>query len=220
MAMPPGLFLLFGLNVLSAIVAFLTSYYAYRFNRMTDNPLLSSISIGFMLLGVGLVAEAWTSILLGGTLVELLGTRELALIATFTYLSIQMGAYLAFAIGYAFLAFGKAGRTVGAAAAMASFPPIVDLFGLYRYAVVSYFVVLVLLAFIVFQGALIHSRARNRFSLLVLLAFVLLLAAHAVLLISVATLSGNLFLFGASVQFLGFVSLLLFLLRSGRVGAG
>src|SRR5712692_136302 len=204
MPMPPGPFLLFGLNVLSAVVAFLTSYYAYRFNRMAENPLLSSITVGFMLLGVGLVAEAWTSLLLGRTLVELAVSRELAVVATFTYLSIQMGAYLAFAIGYAFLAFGRAGRMAGAAAVVAAAPPIVDLFGLYRYAVVSYFVVLVLLAFIVFQGALIHSRTSTKFSLLVLLAFVLLLAAHAVLLISVATLSGTLFLFGASVQFLGF----------------
>jgi hypothetical protein len=215
-----GPLLLFGLNVLSAVVAFLTSYYAYRFNRVAGNPLLSSIAIGFMLLGVGLVTEAWTSIILGRTLVELTVSRVLSIAATFTYLSIQMAAYLTFAIGYAVLAFGKSWRGTVAAAALVTAPPLLDLFGLYRYAVVSYFVVLVLLAFIVFQGALIHSRSKSRFSLLVLLAFVLLLAAHVVLLISVAGLSGNLFLLGASVQFLGFVSLLVFLLRSGRVGAG
>ena len=82
------------------------------------------------------------------------------------------------------------------------------------------FVVLVLLGFIVFQGVLIHLRSKTRFSLLVLFAFVLLLAAHVVLLVSVSALSANLYLVGTLIQFLGFLSLLAFLLRSGRVGAG
>jgi hypothetical protein len=92
--------------------------------------------------------------------------------------------------------------------------------GLHRYAVVSYFVALLFLAFIVFQGVLIHSRSRNRFSLWVLTAFSLVLGAHLFLLGAVVVLSSGLFLVGAVVQFTGFVSLLVFLLRSGRIGAG
>jgi len=215
-----GALVVFSLNVASAVVALMTSYYAYRFNRLAASPLLSSITFGFMLLGVGLLVEAGTSVSLGQTLIDVLVSRVLATITTFTYLSIQMIAYLVFALGYALLAFGKSARTVAAAAVPVVTPRVVELAGLYNYALVSYFVVLVLLAFIVFQGVLIHSRARTRFSSLVLLAFSLILAAHVVLLASVVALSGGLFLVGTATQFLGFASLLVFVLRSGRVGAG
>ncbi len=215
-----GPLVIFILNVLSAVVAFLTSYYAYRFSRLAGSPLLSSIALGFMLLGIGLLLEAGTSVALGQTLVDVGAFKVLAAAETFAYLSIQMVAYFVFAVGYGFLAFGKAGRMAAAGAALAVAPRIVGAGGLYNFAIVSYFVVFVLLAFIVFQGVLIHSRSSSSFSLLVLLTFALILAAHAVLLVSVVALSGVLFLVGTAVQFLGFVSLLLFLLRSGRVGSG
>jgi hypothetical protein len=218
--MAPGALLVFALNVFSAVVAFLTSYYAYRFSRVAESPLLNAITFGFMLLGVGLLAEAGTSAVLGLTLVDVLALRALALVETFTYLSVQMLAYLVFAAGYALIAFGKPAKAVAAASVLVVAPRVVDIVGLYRYALVSYFVVLVLLGFIVFQGLLIHSRTKSRFSLLVLLAFTLILAAHVVLLVSVVDLSGVLFLAGTAVQFMGFASMLVFLLRSGRVGAG
>jgi hypothetical protein len=214
-----GPLILFCLNVLSAIVAFLASYYAYRSDRLADSPLLKAISLGFMLLGVGLLAEAGTSVALGRTLVEIAAQRTIVVAATLTYLSIQMVAYLIFAIGYGYMVFGRSQKVAAAALLATAASRIIDLAGLYRFAVVSYFVVLVLLAFIVYEGVLIHSETRSRFSLLVLLAFVFILAAHALLLVSVAELAGGLFLIGAAVQFLGFVSLLVFLLRSERIGS-
>ncbi len=216
-----GPVLIFSLNILSAVVAFLTSYNAYRFNKLATNPLLKSIAFGFGLLGVGLLAEASVSVVFGKTLVEQLLTRAFGLIETFTYLSVQMVAYLAFAAGYAFLAFGRSTKVAaGLGVALAVGPGALDFVGLYRYAILSYLVVLLLLGFVVFEGTLIHFRSKSRFSLLVLLAFVLILAAHAVLLVSVLEFSGILFLLGDTVQFLGFVSLLIFLLRSGSVGTG
>jgi hypothetical protein len=213
-----GPLVVFTLNVLSAFVALLTSYYSYRFNRLAESPLLTSITAGFMLLGVGLLAEAGTSVALGQTLVDELVSRVLATLTTFTYLSVQMVAYLVFAVGYAVLVFGR--TKASAALAVMAAPLVLDAVALYRYAVLSYFVALVLLAFVVFQGFLIHSKTHTRFSMLVLLAFLLILVAHAVLLASVVALSGMLFLVGTATQFLGFVSLLVFLIRSGRVGAG
>lgn len=210
----------FSLNVLSALVALMTSYYAYRFNRLAESPLLNSITFGFMLLGVGLLVEAGTSVTLGQTLIDVLVSRVLATITTFTYLSIQMVAYLIFAAGYAMMAFGRSVKAAATAGVLAVTPRVVEVAGLYYYALISYFVVLVLLGFIVFQGVLIHSKSRSRFSMLVLLAFVLILVAHVVLLASVVSLSGLAFLVGTATQFLGFASLLVFLLRSGRVGAG
>jgi hypothetical protein len=212
--------LIFLLNTLSGIVAFLTSYYAYRFGRIAESPLLRAITLGFMLLGAGLFLEAATSITLGRTLVDATEFRTLAAIMTFSYLSIQMTAYLVFAIGYGYLAFGKPSRGVAVSAAVIVGVKAFALEGLHRYAVVSYFVALLFLAFIVFQGVLIHSRSRNRFSLWVLTAFSLVLGAHLFLLGAVVVLSSGLFLVGAVVQFTGFVSLLVFLLRSGRIGAG
>ena len=208
------------LNLLSALVAFLISYNAYKFRRVADNPLLASLAVGFMLLGVGLAIEAGVAVALGQSLADRLISGFLAVLETVTYLTIQMVAYLVFAIGYGVLAFGKPSKAAAAAGAALALPRVVDVVGLYRYAVLSYFVALVLLGFVVFQGVLIHSRTRNRFSLLVLMGFVLMLGAHVVLLYSVVALSGLMFLVGTSVQFLGFVSLLLFVLRSGRVGPG
>jgi hypothetical protein len=213
-----GPLVLFCLNVLSAVVAFLTSYYAYRSDRLANSPLLRVIALGFMLLGVGLLTEAGTSVALGQILVEIAAPRTLAVAATLTYLSMQVVAYLIFAVGYGYLAFGKSQKAAAAALLAAGASRIIDLAGLHGFAVMSYFVILVLLAFIVYQGVLIHSKTRSRFSLLVLLAFILILVAHIFLLVSVVRLAGGLFLVGAAVQFLGFVSLLVFLLRSERVG--
>lgn len=216
--------LTFFLNTLSGIVALLTSYYAYRFGRVAGNSLLKAISFGFMLLGLGLFLEAGTSAALGHTLVDLTKYRALTGLESLSYLTIQMIAYLVFALGYGYMVFGRSDRDLTAsaiaAAAAAGGAKVLGLTGLYRYAVASYFVVLLLLAFVVFQGILIHSKSRSRFSLWVLAAFSLVLVAHVFLLAAVVALSGSLFLVGTSVQFLGFVSLLVFLLRSGRIGAG
>jgi hypothetical protein len=219
MAFGPTLVL--ALDILSAVVALLTSYYAFKFRHVADNPILSSIAFGFMLLGVGLLIEAGTSGAVQQTLVRAFLSKILAAVETYTYLSLQMVAYLVFAVGYAVLTFRRSPKSavLGAGILLAT-PKAANSLGLYSYAVVSYFVVLVLLAFVVFQGVLIHSRSPSRFSLLVLVAFLLILAAHVVLLVSVVDLSEFLYLIGTAIQFLGFLSLFAFLLRSGRVGAG
>ena len=213
--MPAPAVITFLLNILSAVVALLTSYYAYRFNRLVDNSLLRAISVGFMLLGVGLLVDAGTSLVSGRLLVESFAERILILLASFTYLALQMVAYLLIAMGYARAAYGREAKGVaplvlGGAAGV----------GLYSFALLSYFVALVLLAFVVFQGFLLRSREKNRFSAIVLLAFGLIFAAHLVLLLSVLTLGTGLFLVGTGVQFLGFLSLLVFVVRSEVVGPG
>lgn len=211
--MPAGSVVTFSLNILSAVVALLTSYYAYRFNRVVGNPVLGAISIGFMLLGVGLVVEASTSLLSGRLLVEFPVDRLVVLIASFTYLAVQMVAYLVIAVGYAKAVYGRL-----ATAAPAVFVGWAA--SLYNFSVLSYFVVLVLLAFVVFQGLLLKSGKKSGFSSMVLLAFALILVAHLVLLASVLTLGSGLFLIGTGVQFLGFLALLVFVVRSEVVVPG
>ena len=211
--MASGALVTFSLNILSALVALLTSYYAYRVHRFIPNSLLWAISIGFMLLGVGLVVDAGTSLISGRTLVESFSDKVLTLLASLSYLTIQMVAYLIIAVGYGRAAYGNQAKTAAPVALAGS-----ALAGLYGYSILSYFVTFVLLAFIMFQGVLLRSEGKKGLSGMVLLAFVLIFAAHFVLLVSVLVLGSGLFLIGTMVQFLGFLSLLVFVVRSEVVG--
>jgi len=213
--MPAGALITFSLNLMSALVALLTSYFAYRVNRLVSNSVLRAISIGFMLLGLGLLVDAGTSIVSGRTLVESFSDRVLTLAASLTYLTLQMIAYLVIAVGYARATYG--GKTQQAVPVVLAGSAVV---GLYGFSVLSYFISFVLLAFIVFQGLLLRSGEKGRFSGMVLLAFVLIFAAHFILLLSVLVLGPGLFLIGTLVQFLGFLSLLVFVVGSEVVGPG
>ena len=211
--MATGALISFTLNTLCAVVALLTSYYAYRVNRLVANQVVGAISLGFMLLGIGLAVDAGTALVSGQTLVESLHPRVIVLLSAATYLTVQMVAYLVIAIGYARAAYGGQAKTAVPAVLVGA-----GAVGLYRFSLLSYFVVLILLAFVVFQGLLLHSGQKNRFSSAVLLAFGLILVAHVVLLASVITLGPLLFLIGTGIQFLGFLSLLIFVVRSEVVG--
>ncbi|HXW95448.1 MAG TPA: hypothetical protein VEJ19_07065 [Nitrososphaerales archaeon] len=221
--MASGALLTSSLNIMGALVALLTSYYAYRANRLVSSSVLWAISVGFMLLGFGLVVDAGTSLISGRTLVDITGRtagesfadKVLTLFASLTYLTLQMVAYLIIAIGYARSTYGRQLSAAAPAAAVGF-----ALVSLYSFAILSYFVTLLLLAFIVFQGSLLRSGHGGRFSGMVLLAFVLVFVAHCVLLVSVLALGSGLFLIGTSVQFLGFLCLLIFVVRSEVVGPG
>ena len=213
--MPYSALVTFFLNLLSAFVALLTSYYAYKVNRLVSNSVLRAISIGFMLLGLGLLVDAGTSIVSGRTLVESFSDKVLTLFASATYLTLQMIAYLVIAVGYARAAYGGRMRPAMPVALAGS-----ALVGLYSYSVLSYFVAFVLLAFVVFQGMLLRSGEKSRMSGMVLLGFILILVAHFILLVSVLLLGADLFLIGTMVQFLGFLSLLVFVIGSEVVGPG
>ena len=218
-----GALITFCLNIMSALVALLTSYYAYKANRFVSSSVLWAISIGFMLLGIGLVIDAGTSLISGRTLVDITGRtagesfsdRVLTLLASLTYLTLQMVAYLIIGVGYLRSTYGRQSSAAAPAAVVGA-----TLVSLYSFSILSYFVTVLLLAFIVFQGLLLRSGHAGKLSGMVLLAFALIFAAHCVLLVSVLVLGSGLFLIGAAVQFLGFLSLLIFVLRSEVVGPG
>jgi len=212
--MPSGALITFALNISSAFVALLTSYYAYRSNRLVRSPALGAINVGFMLLGVGLAVDAGTSLVSGRLLVELPAERAFILLSSLTYLTLQLLAYLVIAVSYTRAAYGRPGAAAPAALAG------VAALGLYRFSLLSYFVTVILLAFIVFQGMLVRSEGRGRFSRTVLLGFGLILFAHLVLLLAVLVMGPTLFLAGTAVQFFGFVSLLAFVVRSEVVVPG
>ncbi len=215
--------LIFVFNLLSGIVALLVSYYAFRFNRLVESSVLRYVSLGFALLGVGLVAEAGISVFLGVNLVELFVVRRIGVLANAAFLVLQLLAYLVFALGYAVGAFGRPKRinetlSVGSLLVLAT-PVIRDaLPQFYNFALASELLMVLLLAFVVFEGILIYSRTRSKFSLMVLAGFALILGGHIIRFGSIAALSSALYVDGTIVQFFGFVSLLLFLIRSGRIG--
>lgn len=214
LSLPSGALVTFALNICSAFVALLTSYYAYKSNRLVGSPILGAINVGFMLLGIGLAVDAGTSLVSGKLLVEFPAERTLTLLASLSYLTLQMAAYLVVAVSYARATYGRPGAAVPVVLAGAA------AIGLYRFSLLSYFVSVLLLAFIVFQGLLLRSGGKGRVSAMVLLAFGLILAAHVVLLLSVLVLGPGLFVVGTAVQFFGFISLLAFVVRSEVVGTG
>lgn len=213
--------IMFLLNALNSVVALLTSYYAYKFNRIARTSLLTSISAGFMLLGIGLAFEAFTSIFTGRTVLENVAIRTIVGYSIVIYLLLQLIAYLLIAVGYGISVFSSNKITTPSIvlfALQAQFRPRPQA-EVFLFSLTTYFFTVVILAFILFQGILVHSKARDRFSLLVLLAFALIFVAHIVFLISVVELSQGLLLLGDLVQFAGFVSLLAFIIRSGSIGS-
>lgn len=214
-------------DLLSGIIALLVSYYAFQARRVVESSVLSALSFGFMLLGAGLIVEVVTSLSIGFTAAEVSKLRFFELLENLGYLLLQVVALLVIAVGYWRAAYGrKAVQTMGLAApgfviaataaerALDKLKPLlVSLFlGLE-------FVILLILVFVVFQAYLVYSRGRDSSSLFVLLGFALIFVAHVVVLHSILAISGTEYLVAATVQFLGFLSLLAFVVRSGRVGS-
>jgi hypothetical protein len=209
------------LNLASGAVALLISYYAFRFNRLLENNVLRFVSFGFMMLGIGLLVEALTRIFVTATLKTIVSPNLLLTLASGIYLFLQVAAYFVFAWGYALGAYTQT-RVSGALllGGLAKYQK------LRRYYLAGFMVNLVaqllsviFLAFVVFQGVLVYSRSHNRLSLMVLLGFTLIFAAHLVMLASILVVSGLLLAVGSVIRFAGFASMLVFLIRSGRVGA-
>jgi hypothetical protein len=218
-------------DLMSGIVALLVSYYAFRYNKLLENSTLKFISLGFILLGIGLLIESAIFSLAVFNLGDLTTDRIFALGTSGLYDILQMGAYLLFAIGYLRSAFtskqpkNESGAVGGLA--LLSFPLALSpgtarlraIFHLTRaiFAISSVFSVL-FLATVVFVGFLSYSETRHRFSLFVLLSFILILAAQIFELWTALSVSVRLDFVGSAVQFAGFVSLLIFLVWGNKIG--
>lgn len=215
-------------NLSSGIIALLVSYYAFQTRRLIESSVLRALSFGFMLLGAALLVEVVTTLSLGVTAAELSRFRLVELLEDLGYLILQVVALVVIAIGYAQATYGGKGPSAGAipgfvvyaAKAAAKSAKLAGLALLLFYAFLGLeFVILLVLVFIMFQAFLIYSKNRDDSSLLVLLAFAFMFVGHAVVLRSVLEISGVEYLVAAAVQFLGFLSLLAFVVRSGRVGS-
>ena len=225
----PSLDLDIALDVMSGVVALLVSSYAYRYNKLLTNSTLKFIGIGFIMLGVGLLIEAWAYSFVVFGIGDLSTDRAFAIITSALYEIMQMGAFFVLALGYVRSALGSRKiNSLNASALTALAIPIVTTTGpgrlrdMLHFAreiwVVAEFLSIVFLAIVVLVGFLGYSETRHRFSLLVILSFILILAAQALDLWTVLSISVRLDVLSSIVQFAGFLTLLVFIIWRGRIG--
>jgi hypothetical protein len=211
------------LNILSGGVAFLISYYAYKNNRIVGSILLRYISIGFLLLGIGLLLQAGTETLVRATPIDAVRVRGAELVAFLIYTALQLLAYGVFAWGYG-LSFLSGTRTkVSALPAVLvgelsvskkELGYIVLVLAVY---IASQAAIVILLFLIIYHGVRVFSRTRSNLSLMVLFGFVLIFFGHVLMLAASLAVNNTISLIGNTVEFCGFVSLLFFLLWSVQV---
>ena len=211
------------LDIVSAFVAYGVSAYSFTLNRYVGKFPLKALGLGFSLLGTGLLLEGTTGLIADAMVGNGLLAKRLVSDSGVLFLSLQLVAYLFFALAYGSEMTGRGKVLTEAEIDSSRFWPIGALAatfgGLYDVALTAYLVMVALLMFVTFGALLAHGRSRSRSTLLVLLGFGLVLSGHVLMLESVATLTPGTFYAGTLVQFTGFVSLLWFLVRSGRLGA-
>ncbi len=216
-------YLLLSMDILSAFVAYPISYYSFRFNRFLDSNSLKVISVGFAILGTGLLVEGLTTFIADATVVDGLLAKKLVADGGLIFLALQLVAYVSFVWGYGMQVFGKerAGTSrLTDPGAVLPVSVITLTFGAYYdVALLAYLLMVALLAFVVFEAVLIYGKNKRRSALIVLLGFALILVGHVLMLDSIAARLPTTFYDGTVAQFVGFILLLWFVVRSGRIRA-
>jgi hypothetical protein len=217
------------LDLMSGLVALLISYYAFRYNKLLENSTLKFISVGFVMLGCGLLIEASTFSLIVFGVGNLTTDRIFALTTAGLYEILQLGAFFVFAFGYLRSAFTSKRTTMTPAAALAifAFPAINstgsqrlrEMFLLVRQIwAVSEILSVIFVLIVILVGLLGYSETRHRFSLFIMLAFFLIFCAQVFDLWTALSISVRLDVLGSIIQFAGFLTLLIFLVWRGRIG--
>jgi len=204
------------LYVISGIIALSISYVSYKYNKIIKENVLNYISLGFALLGLGLIIQGSLMILLSFNIARISEDLRATYISSLVYLFLQLIAYTIITIGYTKEAYWSSSElfllTIILTKKREYF-----LLGAYIFDAVQ-IILIFLLGLIVFTGYLIHIRNKNTFSLLVLIAFSLMLISHITYLFSSLSFSINYYFVANIIQFFGFLSLLIFLIRSGHIG--
>ena len=230
----PSLYVSIGLEFLSGTVALLVSYYAFHYTRLIENSRLRFIGIGFLLLGLGLLAEA--SIVSMAVLLstDVFANRLIALESATAFSFLQVVAYLLIMLGYtrresppqaSSLSNDGSKSTASLLIALpvlaiTGYRKIFELIHFSREVIVLSSVLSVaFLIMIVIQDATSYKENRNKVAMLVLSSFVLILLAEILSLVSALMVSVTLNLIGTVVQFVGFLTLLVFLLARSRIGS-
>ena len=218
------------LDLMSGLVALLVSYYAFRYNKLLENSTLKFISIGFVMLGIGLLIEASVFMLIVFDIGDLTTHRLFSLITAGQYEILQLGAFFIFALGYVRSTLSSQTKTssVGTVAlALFAFPAITssgsirlrEMFLLVRQIwVISEILSVIFVTLVVLVGFLGYSETRHRFSLFVMVSFFLILCAQVFDLWTAISISVRLDFVGSIIQFSGFLTLLVFLVWRGKIG--
>lgn len=205
------------LNMLSGLVALFVSYYAYRYNKLVTHPVLSYVSMGFMLLGLGLLIEGSTSLVV---LLRAHGYLLYARLSTFLYVILQVLSYLVIAIGYAKTTFQKV-QGVTAVFVLSARQRVLEILRQeFFLQLTGGLVSLVLLTLIVFQAILVYSHSKNRVSLYVLSGFCFVFLGQALTLASILASSALLYTLSSAAKFAGFVFMASLLSGGGSKSVG
>jgi len=203
------------------IIALAIAFQAFKGYRLTKQRTLLYVQFSFALLSAGLLVDSLAGFL-GILARSLKGIEILTQVGYTIYFLAQVLAY-----GILVYAYVSQTRTLSTAsltlplaslsgieALQASQSPVVKPLPLLEYHPISEIVLLFLIVYIAFQTAINYSATKERNALLVFLGFLLLALSH--LFFILALLRPLFFVFGHVFQLLGFVSLLMMLLRVTR----
>ncbi|MFQ5831402.1 MAG: hypothetical protein ACE5H4_01725 [Candidatus Thorarchaeota archaeon] len=190
-------------ETVSGIIALLISHYANKAYRLTEQKRLADLSTGFMVLSAGLfgrvIGTLYFFVLLGsqGATGQ---TQTLILVVTLAHGFMRIMAYLLFAVSTHHTV-----RSVPEMVLLMQVPILLD--------PSLEIVALIILVVVVLQSLMNYASTRSRFGLYVLVGFFLLLLSH------VAAIFGEVgqgYLISQILQLLGFLALLVMLIKVGR----
>jgi hypothetical protein len=218
-------------DFVSGIVALLVSYYAFKYSRLLENNILWFLSLGFLLLALGLIVEASIVSLVDLGAGNLFSDVVVVVSASALYSFLQVAAYFLIALGYISNAYSSPSSNnkigAGATAAILALPLFVppeiqrlnELISLSREVIiVSGVLSVAFVSIVVFQGTVNYLQSKNNLSLLVLSSFLLILVAEGLGLLSAVSLSVTFSLIANGIRFAGFLSLLVFILWRTKIG--
>lgn len=195
-------------EVISGIIALMVTYYATKAFRLTGQKKLSDLSTGFLVLSVGMfgrVVGTWYFIQLGEE-----GHGLILSIVTIAYGASRIMAYILFAIStrpkHAYVEQEPQNGIGISMALLATFlvDPNLEI------------VAILVLVIVVLQAVLNYMSTRSKFARYVLIGFFLLLLSHILMVQVTSTANGGFYLLSQGAQLLGFLSLLVMLIKAGR----
>ena len=193
-------------EVISGIIALMVTYYATKAYRLTGQKKLSDLSTGFLVLSVGMfgrVIGTWYFFQLGEE-----GTGLIFSIVTIAYGMSRIMAYILFVISTrpTHTHTEQESQSMNGISMMLLATFLVD-------PSLEIIAILVLII-VVLQAILNYMSTRSKFALYVLIGFFLLLLSH-IWMVQVSTSAGY-YLLSQAAQLLGFLSLLVMLIKAGR----
>ena len=193
-------------ELISGIIALIVTYYATKAYNLTGQKRLSDLSTGFLVLSAGMIGRVigtWYFLIRYGTDFEAGGL--IFSIVTLVYGFSRIMAYVLFVIATRPPRREPQEVTGVSMLLMATFlvDPSLEI------------IAILVLVIVVLQAIVNYMATRSRFARYVLVGFFLLLLSH-ILMAQVATNPGS-YLLSQVAQLLGFLSLLVMLIKAGRV---